>query len=277
MSQHDLEAKSCPGHIFVWSRILKIFHTNDHHIETTCREHHDLGLYIEGHGHSITPCSKIVSDPLLCYLKSDFTTFSQKWSPYWDDVSRTTFGLIPWRSWSKHDLAAKFCLAHYFVIWSQILQLFHKNDHHIEVPCRHNIWVSTMKVMVTEWHCSKIVSGPLLCYLKLDFTTISQKWSPNWGAVPAQHLGFYLEGNGQSMSLQQNRVWPITLLSEVRFYNYFTEMITILGWHVASNIWDATLKVKVTVWLCIKNDRLTEMITILRWGVTTLPSVWILW
>jgi len=59
-------------------------------------------------------------------------------------------------------------------------------------------------------------------------------------------LGRYLEGQGHSMTLQQNRVWPITLSFEVEFYNFFTEMITILRRRVASNILVATLKVKVT-------------------------------
>jgi hypothetical protein len=62
----------------------------------------------------------------------------------------------------------------------------------------------------------------------------------------AQHLGRYLGGQGYSMTLQQNRVRPITLLLEVGFINYFTEMITILRRRVARNIWVATLKVKVT-------------------------------
>jgi hypothetical protein len=79
---------------------------------------------------------QIVSGPLLRYLKSDFTTISQKWSPYWVDVSRATFGSLPWRSRSQHDLAAKSCPAHNFVIWSRILQLFHRNDHHIETMFR---------------------------------------------------------------------------------------------------------------------------------------------
>ena len=61
-----------------------------------------------------------------------------------------------------------------------------------------------------------------------------------------QHLGPYLEGQGHSATLQQNRVRPITLLFEVGFRKYFTEMITILRRHVARNIWVATLKVKVT-------------------------------
>jgi hypothetical protein len=77
------------------------------------------------------PCNKIMSGPYLRYLKSDFTTISQKWSPYWDDVSCATFWLLPWRSRSQHDLAAKSC--HNFIIWNQILHLFHRNDHHIEM------------------------------------------------------------------------------------------------------------------------------------------------
>jgi len=42
------------------------------------------------------------------------------------------------------------------------------------------------------------------------------------------NLGRYLEGQGHSMTLQQNCVPPTTLLFEVGFYNYLTEMITIL-------------------------------------------------
>ena len=82
------------------------------------------------------------------------------------------FGSLPWRPRSQHDLASKSCPAHNFVIWSRILQLFHRNDHHIETMCR------------------------------------------------VQHLGCYLEDQGHSMTLQQNRVWPKTLF-EVRYYNCF--------------------------------------------------------
>jgi hypothetical protein len=45
-------------------------------------------------------------------------------------------------------------------------------------------------------------------------------------------------------------VRPITSCFEVGFYNYFTEMITILRRRVARKIWVATLKVKVTAWPC---------------------------
>jgi hypothetical protein len=100
-------------------------------------------------------------------------------------------------------LAAKSCPAHNFVIWSLTLQLFHRNDHSIEVTWRE------------------------------------------------QHLGRYLEGQGHSMTLQQNRVRPITSLFEARFYNYFIKMITILR-RVTCNIWVATLKAKGTAWHCSK-------------------------
>jgi len=36
-----------------------------------------------------------------------------------------------------------------------------------------------------------------------------------------QHLGRYVEGQGHSMTLQQNRVCPKTLLFDFRVYNYF--------------------------------------------------------
>jgi len=61
-----------------------------------------------------------------------------------------------------------------------------------------------------------------------------------------QHLGRYLEGQGHSMTLKQNRVWPKTLLFEVRIKNNFKEMIAMSRRRVACNIWVTTLKVKVT-------------------------------
>jgi len=50
----------------------------------------------------------------------------------------------------------------------------------------------------------------------------------------AQRLGRYLEGQGHSATLQQNRVRLITSLFKVGFRNYYTEMITILGRRVLS-------------------------------------------
>jgi len=56
----------------------------------------------------------------------------------------------------------------------------------------------------------------------------------------AHHLGRYLEGQGHSVTLKQNCVRPITLLVEVEFKNYFTEMIAILRRRVTRHIWVAT-------------------------------------
>ena len=58
----------------------------------------------------------------------------------------------------------------------------------------------------------------------------------------AQNLGRYFEGQGHSITLQQNHVRPTTSLFEVGFRNYFTEMITILRRRVANNIWVATFE-----------------------------------
>jgi hypothetical protein len=55
-----------------------------------------------------------------------------------------------------------------------------------------NIWVPTLKVKVMSWPCSKIMSGALLCYLKSDFTTISQKWSQYWDNVLCTIFGLFL-------------------------------------------------------------------------------------
>ena len=37
--------------------------------------------------------------------------------------------------------------------------------------------------------------------------------------------GCYLEGQGHSMTLQQNRIQPITSLFEVGFYNFFDKLL----------------------------------------------------
>jgi len=48
----------------------------------------------------------------------------------------------------------------------------------------------------------------------------------------AQHLGRYLEGQGLTMTLQQNRVRPITLLFEVGFYNFFWQTTSLCPIHI---------------------------------------------
>jgi len=109
------------------------------------------------------------------------------------------------------------------------------------------IWGPTLKVNVTVRPCSKNCVRPITLLFEVGFR---KRFHRNDYHIEttccAQHLGHYLEGQGHSMTLQQNRVRPITLLFEVRFRNYFKEMITILGRRVARKIWVATLKVKVT-------------------------------
>jgi len=123
------------------------------------------------------PCSKIVSAPLLRYLKFDFKTISQKWSPYWD-VSWAWFGSLPWRSTSQHDLAAKSCPPHIFIIWSWILKLFHRNNHHIETTCREQHLGQYLEGQSNRINLQQNrVRSKTYCYLKSDFTTISQKWT----------------------------------------------------------------------------------------------------
>ena len=125
-SQRDLAAKSCPVHnIVIWSRIFNKCHRNDHHIETTCRAQ-NLGRYIEGQGHSMTLQQNRVW-PITLFEVGFRKYILQKWSPYWDDVSGATFGSLPWKSRLQHDLAAKSCPAHNFVIWGRILQLLLTN------------------------------------------------------------------------------------------------------------------------------------------------------
>ena len=156
-------------------------------------------LLFEGQGHSMTFQHNCVR-PITSLFEVLFKTISYKWSPCWDDVSRTTFGSLPWRSRSQHDLAAKSCPAYNFVIWSRITKLFYK------------------------------------------------KWPPCWVDVSRANLGPYLEGQGQSATLQQNCVRPITLLFKVWFYNVFY----INDHHIETTCralhLGRFLKVKVTAW-----------------------------
>jgi len=124
----------------------------------------DLGRYLEGQGHSMTLQQNRIR-PITLLFEVWFYNYYRN-----DHHIETTFGSIPRRSRSQHDLAAKkSCPAHNIFIWSRILQLFYRNDHHIEMRCR------------------------------------------------AQHFGPYQKGQGHGITLQQNRVQPITSLFEVPF------------------------------------------------------------
>jgi len=61
------QGHSLPAYNFViWSRIEKLFHRNDYHIEMTCREQH-LGRYLEGQRHSMTLQQKLVRPITLLF------------------------------------------------------------------------------------------------------------------------------------------------------------------------------------------------------------------
>jgi hypothetical protein len=119
-------------------------------------------------------------------LKSDLTTISQGWSPYWIDVSHATFGVLPWGSRSQHNFAAKLCLAHNFLIWSLILQLFHRNDRHIETMSRAQhlgcfytlnfVFDITLTLQEVYLPVSKTYSGSITRFNRLLFS-LKNKWN----------------------------------------------------------------------------------------------------
>jgi hypothetical protein len=171
MSQHDLAAKSCPAH----------------------------NVVIE---------SRILK---LCHRKSDFKTMSQKWSPYWSDMSRAIFGSLLWRSRSQHDLAAKSCPAHNFVIWCRILKLFHRNDHHIKTTCCvHHLG----RYIEDQGHSMTFEQKSCPAHFFVIWSQILKLFHRNDHHIGtmcrAQHVGGYIEGQGHSMTFEQNRVRPIT-------------------------------------------------------------------
>jgi len=141
------------------------------------------------------PCSKIVSGQQVCYLKLDFQNISHEWSPYWDDVSRTTFGLLPLRSRSQHDLAAKSCPAHNFVIWSRISKIFHRNDHHII----HDVSRATFGLLPWRSRSQHDLSAKLFpAHNFFIWSLISKIFHMNDHHIEmtcrVQHYGCYLEG-----------------------------------------------------------------------------------
>jgi len=83
-----------------------------------------------------------------------------------------------------------------------------------------NIWVASLKVKVTAWPCSRILSGGE-AHNFVNWSQISKQFYIIDHHIETtcrvQHLGCYLEGQGHSMTFQQNRVRPITLLFESDF------------------------------------------------------------
>ena len=147
---------------------------------------------------------------------------------------------------SQDDLSAKSCLAHNFVICSQISKQFHRNDHHIEATCRAQHLGHYLEGQGHSMTLQKNSVRPITLLFEVGFRKYFTEMITILRRRCAQHLGPYLEGQGHSMTLQQNCVRPITSLFGVGFRKYFTEMTTVLRRCVARNIWVASLKVKVT-------------------------------
>ena len=167
-------------------------------------------------------------------------------------MSSATSGSLPWRSRSQHDLAAK-CVRRIGLLFEVGFQNYFTEMITIlrrRVP--RNIWVATSKVKVTAWPCSKMCPVHRFVIWSQILKLFHRNDHHIETTCHSHQLGGFLEGQGHSMTLHQNRVRPITLLFEVRFWNYFTEMITILSPRVVHTNLVASLKVKVTAWPCIK-------------------------
>ena len=61
------------------------------------------------------PFRKKCLRPITLLFEINLKTISNKWSPYWDDVSSAIFRLLSWRWRSQHDLTAKSCTAHFVI------------------------------------------------------------------------------------------------------------------------------------------------------------------
>ena len=77
-------------------------------------------------------------------------------------MSRTTFGSLPWRSRSQHDLSAKSCPAHNLVIWSQISQLFYIIDYHIDsTVARTRTLLFAVEFYKYFWQTTSLLYSPI--------------------------------------------------------------------------------------------------------------------
>jgi len=129
-------------------------------------------------------------------------------------ICKCKFGSLPWRSRSQHDLEAKSCPAYNFVIWSQILKQFHRNDHHIKTTCREQDLGRFLEgqghSMTLQQNCVRSITWLFKVWFYNSFHRNDYHIETT---CHEQHLGRYIEGQGHSMTLQQNRLRPITLLS----------------------------------------------------------------
>jgi len=163
-------------------------------------------------------------------------------------MSRTTIGSLLWRSRSQHDLAAKSCPVHNFVIWSRISKLFHRNDYHIETTCHAQHLGRYFEGQGHSMTLQQKHVRPITLLFEVRFRNNFTKMITICRRHVARNIWVAILKVKVTTWPCSNRVRSITLLFEFRFRNNFTEMITILRRRVACNIWAATLKVKVTTW-----------------------------
>jgi len=102
------------------------------------------------------------------------------------------------------------CPAHNFVtsIWSWISKLLYRNEHHVKIICR-------------AQHLGRYLEGKghsIWSRISKLFHRVDNHIET---ACRAYYLDRYVEGQGHCLTLQQNRVRPITLLFEVRFRNNY--------------------------------------------------------
>ena len=206
----------------------------------------------------------------ICYMKLLFPRLLVGWPmpvrwrlvhpcTLWSPSLGKTLGWSKCRHWSSHPnrfVKFKFCCIIFLqgtlreYSWSTFYAPRKISGEHIVAT------LSVRQSVRPSVHPS--VRTPHLCpaYNFVIWSWISKLFYRNDHHVEttcrAQHLCPYLECQGHSATLQQNRVRPITLLFEVGFRNYFTEMTTMLRRRVARNIWAPTMKVKVTAWPCSK-------------------------
>ena len=121
-----------------------------------------LGCYLEGQGHSMTFQQNCVRPITLLFEVRFYNYFTWMITILRRRVE-CKFRLLHWRSRSQQYLTAKSCRALNFVIWSRIFQYFYINDddhyHYIETTCRALHLGHFLKVTVTAWPFSIIVSG----------------------------------------------------------------------------------------------------------------------
>ena len=133
-------------------------------------------------------------------------------------MSRATFGSLSWRSRSLQDIAAKSCPTFLTSLFEGIFLKYFTDTITILR------WRVMRKFGLVPWR-SRSQHDLAAKTCPVFWSRTSKLFHRNHQHIETtchmQYLCCYLEGQGHSMILQQNRVWPKTLLFEVGFHNYF--------------------------------------------------------